>query len=109
MIMSPHVSLAAKRAALGHWDKLSTSCSSSCRRKAVVSGLGNSGPFTCTVPSSMQMYWITESMLFSSCLSFHKVGDVLDPTSLVLIASPVLCSLTIKRSTVVVVGVLKVK
>ena len=90
-------------------------------RGVIISGLGNSGTFTCTVPLNMQMYWITESPLFSSCLSVvlghlglwhsrlshsvHEVGDVLDPTSLVLIASPVLCSPTIKGSTVVAVRV----
>ena len=72
--------------------------------------------FTCTVR-------ITESILFSSCLSvvpstedsstpvsLHSVHrDVLDPTSLVLIASPVLRSPTIKRRTVVVVRALEVR
>ena len=35
--------------------------------------------------------------------SVHEVGDVLGPTSLILIASPMLCSPTIKRSTVAIV------
>ena len=35
--------------------------------------------------------------------SVHEVGDVLDPTSLVLIASPMLCSPSIQGSTVVAV------
>ena len=38
-------------------------------RGEIISGLGNSGAFACTVPLNMQMYWITDSMLFSSCLS----------------------------------------
>ena len=38
-------------------------------RGVIISGLGNSGTFTCTVRLGMQMYWITESMLFSSCMS----------------------------------------
>ena len=87
-------------------------------RGAIISGLRNSGTFIRTVPLSMQMYWIPELSLFFSCLSvvlgtkvwhsrvshsIHEVGDVLDPTSLVLIASPVLCSPTIKGSIVVAV------
>ena len=39
---------------------------------AIISGLGNSGTFTRTVPLSMQMNWITESMLFSSCMSVDQ-------------------------------------
>ena len=35
--------------------------------------------------------------------SVHEVGDVLDPSSLILIASPVRCSPKIVESTVVVV------
>ena len=91
----------------------------------IVPSFGNSGTFTYTVPPTMQMYWIMESMLISACLSGvpstehsgtpvflhgdHEVGDVIDPTSLILIASPVLCSPTIKGSTVVVVRGLEVR
>ena len=34
-----------------------------------ISCLSNSGTFTCPVPLNIQMYWIQESVLFSSCLS----------------------------------------
>ena len=87
----------------------------------IISGLGNSGTFTCN-RSSQHADVLDQGVnalhlvhvgrpehrgLGHSrvCHSVHEVGDVLDPTSLVLIASPVLCSPTIKGSTVVAVRV----
>ena len=90
-------------------------------RGVIISGVGNSGTFTCTVPISMQVDCITEQVLFSSCMSvipstedsgtpvfltaFLKEAMFLIQRRLVLIASPVLCSPTIKGSTVVAVRV----
>ena len=78
----------------------------------IISGLGNSGTFTCTVPSQ---HADALDLGIDALLLVHVGRPVhrglrhargLDPTSLVLIASPVLCSTTIKGCTVVAVRVL---